>query len=229
MLQYVISSLRLFFNRVLLIRHPDLGKVREPSILVVSHTISERGETLNAQIARMFLSGVLPERIENALKNLFPDFVLKIELTSDGRVFPSVRDRLYGAKIHSPSLPDGFYKVLHILTALESKPSILCIDEIENSLHSEILEYVVNELKNSGVQCLIATHSPVVVDVAGLENLLLVERTPEGSVVKRVENLELVRRWMKEKGLTPSEMWLYGLQLYEEDNFVRRHVWQIIL
>ncbi|MEM2024080.1 MAG: AAA family ATPase, partial [Candidatus Caldarchaeum sp.] len=96
--------------------------------------------------------------------------------------------------------------------AVESKPSVLCIDELENSLHSEVLEYVVHELKNSGVLCLVATHSPVVVDVAGLESLLLVERTPEGSVVKRVENLEQVRRWMKEKGLTPSEMWLYGLQ-----------------
>ncbi|MEM4354460.1 MAG: AAA family ATPase [Candidatus Caldarchaeum sp.] len=213
LLRYVISNLRLFFGKVSFIRHPDMGKVREPSIMAgFPATPSERGETLNLLIARMFLSGALPERIENALKNLFPDFAIQMKPTADGRVFLFVTDRLNGAEIHPPSIPDGFYKLLHILTAVESKPSILCIDELENSLHSEILEYVVHELKNSGVLCLVATHSPVVVDVAGLESLLLVERTPEGSVVKRVENLEQVKRWMKEKGLTPSEMWLYGLQ-----------------
>ncbi|MEM0444107.1 MAG: AAA family ATPase [Candidatus Caldarchaeum sp.] len=211
--RYVISNLRLFFGGISFIRHPDMGKVREPSIMAgFPATPSERGETLNLLIARMFLSGALPERIENALKNLFPDFAIQTKPTADGRVFLSVKDKLNGAEIHPPSIPDGFYKLLHILTAVESKPSILCIDELENSLHSEVLEYVVHELKNSGVLCLVATHSPVVVDVAGLESLLLVERTPEGSVVKRVENLEQVRRWMKEKGLTPSEMWLYGLQ-----------------
>ncbi|MEM2238556.1 MAG: AAA family ATPase [Candidatus Caldarchaeum sp.] len=211
--RYVISNLRLFFGGVSFIRHPDMGKVREPSIMAgFPYTPSERGETLNLLIARMFLSGALPERIENALKNLFPDFAIQIKPTADGRVFLSVTDRINGAEIHPPSIPDGFYKLLHILTAVESKPSILCIDELENSLHSEVLEYIVHELKNSGVLCLVATHSPVVVDVAGLESLLLVERTFEGSVVKRVENLEQVRRWMKEKGLTPSEMWLYGLQ-----------------
>ncbi|MEM2485632.1 MAG: AAA family ATPase [Candidatus Caldarchaeum sp.] len=211
--QYVTRNIRRFFRGVSFIRHPDMGKVREPSIMAgFPDTPSERGETLNLLIARMFLSGALPERIENALKNLFPDFAIQIKPTADGRVFLSVTDKLNGAEIHPPSIPDGFYKLLHILTAVESKPSVLCIDELENSLHSEVLEYVVHELKNSGVLCLVATHSPVVVDVAGLESLLLVERTPEGSVVKRVENLEQVRRWMKEKGLTPSEMWLYGLQ-----------------
>ncbi|MCX8200949.1 MAG: ATP-binding protein, partial [Candidatus Caldarchaeum sp.] len=94
---------------------------------------------------------------------------------------------------------------------IRDSPSILLIDELENSLHSELLEYIIHELKNAEIQSIAATHSPIVVDVAGLENLILLERTPEGSIAKRVENIEEVKKWMKEKGLTPSEMWLYGL------------------
>lgn len=211
---YMFYNIRKFLNNILFIRHPDLVDIRQPQTYKNGDVISERGENLAAILHRLFLQGGgrLPDRIESALRNLFPYFTLRPDITVDGRVFLSIQDGMYGARLDPPSIPDGFYKLLHILTAVESKPSILLIDELENSLHSEILEYIVEELKNANITSIVATHSPIVVDVAGLECLQLLERTSEGNKVKRVENLEEIKKWMREKKLTPSEMWLYQLQ-----------------
>ena len=109
------------------------------------------------------------------------------------------------------SLPEGFYKVLAILTALELKPSLLIIDEIENSLHPETLETIIDEIKDSGIQTILTTHSPAVVDIVEPEDLVLVERGEEGeSVVRRVEDPEEVKAHLREIGITLSERWLYG-------------------
>jgi len=210
--RYVLRGISNFFNQILFIRHLDTGLIRQPAIFTPDTVVSERGENLTSVLTNWMFQGGgrLPERIDFALKNLFPHLLLNISTTKDGRVYLSVKDNLYNADINPPSLPDGFYKMLHIMSAIESKPSILLVDELENSLHAEIIEYIVEELKDSNVLSIVATHSPVVVDVAGLEHLLLVERTAEGGEVKRVENLEDMKKWMREKGLTPSEMWLYG-------------------
>ncbi|MEM2051296.1 MAG: AAA family ATPase [Thermoproteota archaeon] len=214
LVSYALYSTKEFFEKILFIRHPDLVDIRQPKPHQSGYTLSERGENLAAILHRWFLQGGgrLPDRIERALQNLFPYFTLRPDITVDGRVFLSIQDGMYGARLDPPSIPDGFYKLLHVLTAVESEPSILLIDELENSLHSEILEYIVEELKNANITSIVATHSPIVVDVAGLECLQLLERTPEGNKVRRVENLEEIQRWMREKKLTPSEMWLYQLQ-----------------
>ncbi|MEM4417203.1 MAG: AAA family ATPase [Nitrososphaerota archaeon] len=213
LVSYALNNLKEFFEEILFIRHPDLVGIRQPKPHQSGYTLSERGENLAAILHRWFLQkGRLPDNIEQALMHLFPYLTLRPDITVDGRVFLSIQDGMYGARLDPPSIPDGFYKLLHVLTAVESKPSILLIDELENSLHSEILEYIVEELKNANITSIVATHSPIVVDVAGLECLQLLERTPEGNKVRRVENLEEIQRWMREKKLTPSEMWLYQLQ-----------------
>jgi energy-coupling factor transporter ATP-binding protein EcfA2 len=213
---YVLYNIPKFFRQILFIRHPDMGALRQPipfiTLLLEPISLNERGGNLSLLIHRWFHDkGRLPDRIDHALKNLFPDLAISTAFTADGRVFLLVKDNTYGAELHPPSVPDGFYKMLHVMSAIETNPSILLIDELENSLHAEALEYIVEELKDAGITSIVATHSPVVIDVAGLEHLLLVERTPEGSKVKRVENIEEMKRWMREKGLTPSEMWLYGM------------------
>jgi predicted ATPase len=213
---YTFVKMKEFFEEILFIRHLEMGALRTPLPLVAPLpqpiALEERGGNLSLVLFRWIMrEGRLPDRIDAAVKNLFPEFTVSFEQTLDGRVFLLVKDAISGAVLHPPSIPDGFYKMLHVISAIEIGPSILLIDELENSLHAEVLEYVVEELKDSGITSIVATHSPVVVDVAGLEHLLLVERTAEGSKVKHVENLEEMKKWMREKGLTPSEMWLAGM------------------
>jgi len=80
---------------------------------------------------------------------------------------------------------DGLWKVLAIIIAIERKPRRLIIDELENSLHPEAIEYVVNELRNSESTVIATTHSPAVVDVAKPEDLILVEKDAGGNTITR--------------------------------------------
>jgi predicted ATPase len=152
----------------------------------------------------------LPERIEYGIRTLFPKFRIGFERGFSGEIVLRIYEDDH--VLYPPSIPDGFYKVLAILTAIELKPSILAIDEIENSLHAEALEYVIDELKDSESTVIIATHSPVVVDIVDLEDLIIVEKD-EGTRLRRVEEPEKVREELEELGITPSESWLYGGKL----------------
>ncbi len=208
----ILNGIKTFMERIVYLRHINVSRVREPAPIIGVRDLAEDGSNVVQFLHSYFISNRrYPDSVESALATLFPDFSLKLNLTQDGRVFMAVDDLKVKAVLQPPCIPDGLYKVLHLMAALASDFSILCVDEVENSLHFEALEYVVHEFKESGRQILVATHSPIVVDVAGLETLLLFDRTLEGSVVKKIENVEELRRWMREKGLTPSEVWEYGL------------------
>jgi len=81
-------------------------------------------------------------------------------------------------------VPDGLIKTLAIAVAVDLNPSILLIDEVENSLHARALEYVFDMLNSVKVPVLAATHSPNVVDLAGPERTFLVTRGEDGTKVE---------------------------------------------
>ena len=129
-------------------------------------------------------------------------------MTSDGRAFLKVYEN--GLELQPPGISDGFYKTLVIISAIESHPSLLLIDEVENSLFAKSLDYIIDELRSSGVTTIIATHSPVVVDMVEIEELFVAEKGDDGTTLSRIEKPSKVRAKLKELGLTPSDMWLYG-------------------
>ncbi len=46
-------------------------------------------------------------------------------------------------------ISNGMLKLLLILTASALRPSILVIDEIENSIHPKAVEFIIDELRDS--------------------------------------------------------------------------------
>ena len=145
-----------------------------------------------------------------AVSTIFGESVsIKPEVTEDGRVYIKVFED--GLELKPTMVADGLWKVLTIMVAIERKPKLLVIDELENSLHPEAIEYVVNELKNSGSIVIATTHSPAVVDVAKPEDLILVEKDIEGNTTtRRISEPDKVRAWLTKHGITLSEGWLYG-------------------
>jgi predicted ATPase len=113
-------------------------------------------------------------------------------------------------ELDPPSLPDGFYKILAVLAAIELKPSLLAIDEIENSLHKGALEFIFDELRNSESTVILTTHSSLVVDIVRLEDLLVVERSNEGTVLSRIKEPEKLRKKLAELKISQSDSWLFG-------------------
>ncbi len=200
----------LCLQNIVLRRHVDLGLVRRPA--PPQADVGERGENLASLLYRIFLrEHKLPSRIEAMMEQFFPKFTLRFDLTPEGNVYMKILEN--GVELMPPSIPDGFYKALLILASIEEKPSILLIDEIENSLHAELLEYIIDELKEAskqGTTVIAATHSPIVIDLVDLEDLILVEKGATGTILSRVKEPDEVRRKLREYGITPSESWIYG-------------------
>jgi predicted ATPase len=92
----------------------------------------------------------------------------------------------YRSGLEAPSwlVSDGTLRLL-ALTALAYLPNasgILLIEEPENGIHPKAVETVFQSLSSVyGAQVLLATHSPVVVRLAELEQILCFGRTPEGA------------------------------------------------
>jgi predicted ATPase len=176
--------------------------------------------TINGERAVLWLfkyftghAGKVPDRIQSAIEDLFPGWQLSFKTTEDGNIILQVSETDQFGDIHSilpPSLPDGFFKLVLILTAVEMNPTILLIDEIENSLHESILDYLIDSLRDSHITTIITTHSPLVVNNVELSEIRILEREANGTKIKMINKPEEMKRKLLDMGITPSDFWLYG-------------------
>jgi len=203
----------LFIHRLLgeaIILKVNTFRMKEPQPIDTSKTLSMDGSNTCAILHSSFLeNGRLPKSISNVLSHVFPGLEVRLQMTSDHRVhFKVVQD---GTSLVAPALPDGLYKVLAILTALEMKPPLIVIDEIENSIHPETMDYVLDELKlEEETTTLATTHSSSVVDMTPLENLIISEMSGGRTLFRKIHNPKEARRRLQKLGLTFSEGWLHG-------------------
>ena len=197
-----------FFSRILILKL-NIDEIKRPSPLKKEEWLTVDGGNLNSVLYNIYLKeNRIPERIATILSYLFPNTNIGFSVTEDQRVY---------LKIHEDSLElppvciaDGLYKLLAILSALELEPSLLIIDEIENSLHPKTLEMLLDELKSSDTTVIVTTHSPVVVDMIEPEDLAIVEKIAGETKFRRIENPEEIKKKLREAGITFSEGWLYG-------------------
>ena len=54
------------------------------------------------------------------------------------------------------------------------------------------------------------THSPAVVDIVDPSELVISEMTEDGTLFRRIKNVEKVKHTLHELGITLSEGWLWG-------------------
>ena len=147
--------------------------------------------------------GSWPERISRALEELFPGSSISVE-TKYNHAFLIVREN--DMILPPPNIPDGLIKLITLMTAIELNPTILLIDELENSMHARMLEYVIDELNTLDIPVLIATHSPVVVDLVGPEKVIIVDKRPvTRTVIEKIEDPEKLSKKLKELGVALSD------------------------
>ena len=209
----VRDAVRALLSNMLILRPVETRRVREQITRPIKERrLSEDALNFYNVLYTLFLSnkGRLPERIEVAVKDLFGDGIsITFNLTEDGRIYMRVFEG--ELPLDPPMISDGFYKVLIILTAIETRPSILVIDELENSLHLEAIERILDELKDAGCIVIATTHSPLVIDLVDPADIIFVDRNEEGAtVMKRIEDPEDLKRRLAEAGITLSEGWFYG-------------------
>ncbi|AIJ06350.1 hypothetical protein JH146_1508 [Methanocaldococcus bathoardescens] len=200
---------------LMLFKPIHIKELKTPKPAKKEITLNEDGSNLITVLYNIFLKeGRIPEDILNPLSMIFPNTRISFQLTDDGRVLMKVFEE--GVELSPPSISDGFYKTLLILTAIYLKPSILIIDEIENSLYPEALELIFDTLKDSESQIIITTHSPIVVDLTEPKDVIFVDKKFGESRFIRIKNPEKLKEKLNELGLSFSEGWLYG-NIFDED------------
>jgi len=203
----IIRHLESILGKVLLLKHPDIGAISEPQAFGVSERLDVRVRNL-PQILYRLAAERRVDAVEEFLKEVFSDVSLGFRSVAN-RVFFIVREG--SVELPPPNVADGIIKVLAIATAVELKPSILLIDEIENSLHVEAIQKVFDFLNNLEIPVVVATHSPAVIDLVDLDRVVIVSRGFDGSTnIEYVEDVEAVRKKLLELGVSHSEYILYG-------------------
>jgi predicted ATPase len=107
-------------------------------------------------------------------------------------------------------------KLLALLAVFRNpNPSpLIVIEEIENGLDPRSINLIIGEIreliKQGNSQVVITTHSPYLLDLLHLSQIVFVERENGKVVFKRPYDVEDLRKWSKE--YTPGE-------LYEKDLF----------
>jgi AAA15 family ATPase/GTPase len=193
-------------ENVVLLKHPDISSIGEPQVFGGDERLDTRARNLPQLLYRLMAErrvGV----VEEAVRKVFGDLSIEPRSVAN-RVFFVVKEK--GVELPPPNIADGVIKVLAISVAVELKPFILLIDEVENSLHIKALEHVFDLLNSLEVPVVLATHSPILVDLANPERTIVVYRGGDGSTkLEYFENPEELKSKLSELGVAFSDYIFY--------------------
>lgn len=198
-----------------------LSRLRKPQIIETSLTeqditLNENGDNLTNVYYHLFNDPEnrdAKEEILTILQTIFQGFKEIIFPPIHGRggiqlgwVEEHLRRPLYLSE-----LSDGTIKFLCLLSILVNPhpPTVVCIDEPENSLHPEILNVLAELLVNASerMQIIVATHSPRLVTSCKPEDVVVVEPVNGASQFMRLKEKEL-EHWLRD--FTLGELWEMG-------------------
>jgi predicted ATPase len=204
-----------FIEGVAVVRSIDWRAAASPQVLERSERLKPDASNF-PQFLFTVTGGSVGEDLREALRYSLPgcrDFNVVFEPTADGRV--SVGLVVDGLRLAPPSIPQGALKTLILESLLEWEPSLLAVDEFENSLHPELQQFLLDELRSSGANVIVATHSTVPLDYARSPGEVLVLKLVNGET-KAYRLGEEVLGELREKKLTLSELLLSGLLRLED-------------
>jgi len=202
------TTIRIFLERSVLLKHPDIGAISEPQLFTGEEQLDVRARNLSQVFYRLSAEG-RTEYISTVLREAF-NGVAVVPRSSAGRVFLVIKE--HGIELQPPNIADGLIKALAIASAIELRPTMLLIDEVENSLHVKALKVIYDVLNSLEVPVIIATHSPALVDMAEPERVFVVSRGDDGGTVVEPPygDLERLKRRLSELGVSLSDYVLYS-------------------
>jgi predicted ATPase len=88
-------------------------------------------------------------------------------------------------KTEARHVADGFLRMLAVFAQLSKEQSFLLLDEIENGVNPELIEFLIDELVEASPQILITTHSPMVLnyleDEVAIEGVIYIYKAKNGA------------------------------------------------
>ena len=147
-----------------------------------------------------------------AIRRILPDIrgvdVSQPTAGRDERVFYSLKERMpyrgrtgrYQLPVPAWMLSEGTRRITAILALLQRNPppSLLCIEEIENGLDPWTVIAVLEQLRSAadrGVQVIVTTHSPWLLDSVRVQDILEVTRSEGETRYSRFADREEIKRY----------------------------------
>jgi energy-coupling factor transporter ATP-binding protein EcfA2 len=202
------TTIRIFLERSVLLKHPDISAISEPQPFTGEEQLDVRARNLPQVFYKLSAEG-RTEYISTVLREAFGGVSVEPR-SAAGRVFLVIRER--GIELPPPNIADGLIKALAVASAIELRPTMLLIDEVENSLHVRALKVIYDVLNSLEIPVIIATHSPALVDMAEPERVFVVSRGDDGGTVVEPPygDLERLKRRLSELGVSLSDYVLYS-------------------
>jgi predicted ATPase len=163
--------------------------MKQANSTVATSFLNEHGDNLSSWL--MMLQTRYPEsfaRVKAVAGDVFPEIEdLFTWPTQQATVFVASKEKHLRQPVSVWQMSDGQLAFIALLSLvycpLELRAGLYCVEEPENHLHPRLLEALVglirqvqDEFGYGSAQVIATTHSPNVVDRAGLDELIVVER-----------------------------------------------------
>jgi predicted ATPase len=109
-----------------------------------------------------------------------------------------------GIEVPSWILSEGTLRLLAltILAYLPDFRGVYLVEEPENGVHPAALETIYQSLSSIyDAQVFVATHSPILLNMASPDQILVFSKTPEGAQIVRGSQHPALQNWQKEVSL----------------------------
>jgi predicted ATPase len=172
--------------------------------------LSRDGQNFAAYL--LMLNVTYPEsfsRISREVCENFPDVESVVTPFSRSGEPPMVevgiREKAFRQWVAGDQLSDGLVGFIASVTALYGPdlPSLVAFEEPENYIHPRLMERLVAMFRGASrdTQILLTTHSIALLDQLELDDIVIVEKGPEGTTARRPKSTRDLKAFLKEAGL----------------------------
>ena len=156
------------------------------------------------------------EKVLNEISEKIPGIQrITTEDSNDGRLLIQFYAEGFDKPFYAQNVSDGTLKMFAYLLLLEdpTPAPLLCIEEPENGLYHKLLQTLVFEFreaasgKKKGVQLLVTTHQPYLIDELNPSEVWILEKQNDGfsKITRASEVPEVIE--MVNQGLTLGSLW----------------------
>ena len=199
-----------YLERIIILKPLNYQKIKQLNIKSYAKELDSDCSNL-INFLHTTTNGSIPEHVLEVLKEIWnvKNLMIKFEDLPYGYISLNfeIEEKI---TIIQASIPDGIWKALAIEAAILSNPTMIIIDEFENSLHARAQDLLLEELRNSNALSIVTTHSTIPLDFAKSLNEILVLELVNGETKSwRMGEIKTVEKKLEELGLTTSEGLLY--------------------
>lgn len=194
----------------------DVTAARRPCFDMNQNIFLDDGHNLAEILYRLTAKSTqsIRNRIEKIMSILIPCFSKwEIKPQFDGSLGFMIREKGISKGFLPQMVSDGTIRLLSVLIALlyhPTKTSLICIDEPERYLHPQVLQPLVEIMRevSKSTQLIITTHSAKLVKWLQPNEVFMVDKINSITRIKHAQDISMINKFLEQFSL--DELWLQG-------------------